>query len=83
MLSHSDLQAILIVVDLLLTLPPTSVACETLFSQMNLVKTKHRSRLTTSCLNDLLIVKLESEPVSEFSPDKAVDKWLVITLLMV
>ena len=72
-----DFSNINMVLDLLLTLPPTSVSCETTFSQMKLIKTSRRTRLRSSTLNNLLLVKLESKQVAEFNPDPAVDRWFV------
>jgi hypothetical protein len=68
---------ILPIFDLLLSLPPTSVACETSFSQMKLIKTSRRSRLSGATLNSLMLVKLESPSVEDFDPDKIVDRWVV------
>lgn len=70
------------VIDLMLTLPPTSVTCETTFSQMKLIKTSRRTRLQPSTLRDLLVVKLESPDVKAFNPEPAIDHWLVSTILL-
>jgi hypothetical protein len=51
---------IAVLVDLMLTLPPTSVRCETAFPQLKLLKTCRRSRLGQGVLNDLMAVKLLS-----------------------
>lgn len=68
---------LLLAFDLLLSLPPTSVACETSFSQMKLIKTSRRSRLQGSTLNSLMLVKLESPTIEEFDPNLTVDTWMV------
>lgn len=75
-----DFKKVSLVIDLMLSLPPTSVSCETSFSQMKLIKTSRRTRLRSSTLNDLLVVKLESADVGSFSPDEAIDKWLATSL---
>jgi hypothetical protein len=69
---------IAVLVDLILTLPPTSVRCETAFSQLKLLKTCRRSRLGQGVLNDLMAVKLLSPSVLEFNPDSSIQKWQVI-----
>jgi len=69
---------IAVLVDLMLTLPPTSVRCETAFSQLKLLKTCRRSRLGQGVLNDLMAVKLLSPSVLEFNPDSSIQKWQVI-----
>ncbi|XP_056000657.1 uncharacterized protein LOC130046256 [Ostrea edulis] len=68
------------VIELLGCIPPTSVSCETTFSHMKLVKTSRRTRLQTSTLNDILMVKLQSPRVTEFDPTSSIDKWLSLAL---
>ena len=65
------------VIDLILTLPSTSVKCETAFSQLKLLKTCRRSNLSTDVLNDLMTVKLMSPPISQFQPEEGIEIWLV------
>lgn len=77
-LQESDMKNIAVLVDLMLTLPPTSVRCETAFSQLKLLKTCRRSRLGQGVLNDLMAVKLLSPSVLEFNPDSSIQKWQVI-----
>lgn len=72
-----DLKDILILTDLLLSLPPTTVTCETSFSQMKLIKTSRRARLSERSLNALMRVKLESPEIECFDPEVIVDRWLV------
>lgn len=66
----------MLLIDLLLTIPSTSVSCETTFSQMKLVKTSRRTKLQNSTLNNLLTVKLQSPDINSFQPDKSIDIWL-------
>ncbi|XP_014670604.1 PREDICTED: uncharacterized protein LOC106811477 [Priapulus caudatus] len=58
----------------------TALTCETSFSQMKLIKTSRRASMKESTLNNLMLVKLESPPVADFSPDKAIDMWLAAPL---
>ncbi|XP_052286932.1 uncharacterized protein LOC127882371 [Dreissena polymorpha] len=62
-------------VDLILSLPPTSVFNERSFSHMKLMKTDRRCRLKSSTMSDLCLVKLESAPVASFDPTSAIDLW--------
>ncbi|XP_023932929.1 zinc finger protein 862-like [Lingula anatina] len=66
-----------LVMDLLLTLPPTSVNNETTFSRSKLTKNKRRGHLQTSNLNDILVVETCSPPVEEFDPKNSIDHWMV------
>lgn len=72
-----DFPLMMAIFDLLLCIPPTSVRCETTFSQMKLIKTSRRTNLKPSTLNDLLTVKIESSPVEEYDPEPALNVWLV------
>ncbi|KAH3882995.1 hypothetical protein DPMN_006943 [Dreissena polymorpha] len=63
--------------DLLLSLPPTSVPCESTFSHLKLLKTHRRLRLRQDTLNSLMMIKLSTPDVTDYDPSAAVDKWLV------
>lgn len=73
----SEFPLVMSVVDILLCIPPTSVRCETTFSQMKLIKTCRRSRMRGTTLSNLLVVKMESEEVQTFCPEDAVHIWMV------
>ncbi|KAK5851448.1 hypothetical protein PBY51_002242 [Eleginops maclovinus] len=60
---------ILSLVDLILTLPASTADCERGFSQMKLVKSDWRSRLSTTSLCDLLVVQLSSPAVQLWHQD--------------
>lgn len=72
----SDTSIIMLIIDILLTLQPTSVACKTCFSQMKLVRTSRRRRLQNKTLKDLLVVRLASPAMQDFNPDEAIDHWM-------
>lgn len=74
---NSEFPLVMSVVDILLCIPPTSVRCETTFSQMKLIKTCRRTRMRGTTLSNLLVVKLESEEVQTFCPEDAVHIWMV------
>ena len=75
---NDGINSIMLLVDLMLTIPSTSVSCETAFSQLKLLKTCRRSRLGPSVLNNLMMVKLQSPDISTFQPDRAIDHWMVM-----
>lgn len=65
------------VIDLILSLPPTSVVNETAFNQMKLLKTERRHRLSNQHLNDCMLTPLESAEITEFDPQPAIDRWML------
>ncbi|XP_033757193.1 protein Ycf2-like [Pecten maximus] len=70
-----------LVIELLHCLPPTSVSCETTFSQMKLIKTSRRISMSNETLNNLLLVKLQSPCIPEFNPKDSIDDWLLSSLM--
>ena len=74
---NGDFDNINMIIDLVLVLPPKSVSCETTFSHMKLVKTSRQTRRSSTALNNLLTVKLESPIFGKFDPDVAIDRWFV------
>ena len=60
---------------LLFSLPFSTAKVERTFSVLKAIKTERRSSLNFSTLEDLLAVKLEDPPLSEFSADVAVELW--------
>lgn len=64
------------IIDILHTIPPTSVSCETTFSHMKLIKTSRRTKMRSTTLNDLLVVKLESPAIGNYNPEAALNKWI-------
>ncbi|CAH1797824.1 unnamed protein product [Owenia fusiformis] len=62
-------------VDLLLVLPSSTASVERAFSQLKLLKTSSRSRLTNRTLNSLLMIKLESLDVEVYDPYSAIELW--------
>lgn len=75
--SDMGIQDILTLMDLLRTLPATSVANEASFNQMKLTKTNRRQRLSNMHLNDCMVIQLESADILDFDPTSAVNKWMV------
>lgn len=77
-LSDCGVSNVLHILDLIHSLPPTSVLNETAFNQMKLLKTDRRHRLNERHLNDCMLIRIESPSIKDFNPMAAVDKWMVI-----
>ena len=73
----SEYANILQLIDMILTIPATSTACERGFSQMKLIKTDTRSRLSEQAMSNNLVIKLHSTPIAEFDPSPAIEYWLL------
>ena len=66
---------ILIICELLFSLPFSTAKVERLFSTLKIIKNERRTNLSLSTLNDLLEVNAEGPTLSNFSPDSAIDLW--------
>lgn len=62
-------------IDLILTLPASSVDAERTFNHLKIIKNDWRSQLTFDNLSDLLLILLESSSVDNFDPVPAVQLW--------
>lgn len=80
-MKQEGLENCLTLIDLLRTLPPTSVKNESSFSIMKLTNGKRRPRMKSSTLNDLLTVSLVSPAVSQFDPAKSIEYFLVMLVI--
>ena len=68
---------ILALIDLVRSLPPTSILNETSFNQIKLFKSNRRHRLSNTHLNDCMVIRLESPTISQFDPTSAIENWMV------
>jgi hypothetical protein len=71
----ADLPNITAIIDIILTLSPSSSEAERGFSQLKLVKTKLRSTMSERALNETLAIKLLSRGIDDFDPLPAIDLW--------
>ena len=69
-------QNILVLVDLMLTLSPSTAECERQFSSMNRVKTALRNRLSNDSLQALMKINCDGPSADDFDPEEAITKWL-------
>lgn len=72
-----DVDSILLLIDLVLALPPTSVENERAFNELKLVKTDWQHRLRQDRLNNILQIRLNGPTIEDFNPDTAIDHWIV------
>lgn len=61
--------------ELLLSLPATSVECERVFLLMKIIKIDWRSRIKNDMLRHLLRISVESKAVGEFDQQGAIQIW--------
>ena len=61
---------------ILLTVSPSTAACERLFSQMNLVKSSLRTRLTQENLQNQMRIVVSGPDFSQYDPLPSVEEWL-------
>ncbi|CAC5364605.1 unnamed protein product [Mytilus coruscus] len=66
---------ILAIMDLILSLSPSSAEAEKGFSHLKLIKTNIRSKMGHDLLNHSLVIKLESPDVKHFDPHKSIMHW--------
>ena len=71
----SEWSNVLILVQLLFSLPASNGKLEHIFSQMNVIKTNKRSLLCNKSLDDLLLLSIEGPPLKDFCPDTVIDLW--------
>ncbi|KAM9138939.1 sperm flagellar protein 2-like [Pangshura tecta] len=66
---------ILMLVDLILTLPANSAEAERGFSQMKLTMMQLHSKGMSESVTDLMIIQLNSPDIKKFDPEKAIHLW--------
>ncbi len=71
-----DLQAVLLIVQLALTISPSTAGVERGFSAMKFIKNNKRSRMTSSALSDLMRINACDTDVDDFDPQKAISHWV-------
>ena len=74
----SEYSKILQLIDMILTIPATSTACEWGFSQMKLIKSDTRTKLSEQAMSNNLVIKLHSAPIADFDPLPAIEYWLLL-----
>ena len=75
--NQNDLNNVLVLVKLTITISPTTATCERSFSAMHRLKTVLKTRMQQGTLSNLLRVKDQGTVLKEFDPDSAIDQWLL------
>ena len=75
--NQNDLNNVLVLVKLTITISPTTATCERSFSAMNRLKTVLKTIMQQGTLSNLLRVKDQGTVLKEFDPDSAIDQWLL------
>lgn len=75
--NQNDLNNVLVLVKLMITISPTTATCERSFSAMNRLKTMLKTRMQQETLCNLLRVKDQGTVLKEFDPDSAIEQWLL------
>ncbi|XP_060082847.1 zinc finger protein 862-like [Ylistrum balloti] len=76
MLNPDNLQHILALVNIMITLSPCTAVCERAFSSMNKLKTTYRSQMKQTTLQNLMRIKQMQQNVSTFDANEAINIWL-------
>lgn len=66
---------ILLLVELLFSIPISNAKVERLFSLMNHVKTDSRAALSENTLNNLIRIRMEGPSFEQYDPTAAIDLW--------
>lgn len=66
---------VLLISELLFSLPFASSKVERTLTKLNLVKAEHRHMLTSGILDDLMEINIEGPPIDSFTADHAMQLW--------
>ncbi|XP_067656447.1 zinc finger protein 862-like [Haliotis asinina] len=73
---EESVKHILVLLNMLVTVSPSTAACERLFSNMNFVKNSFRTRLTQQNLQNQMRIIVSDTQLEDFDPLQAVEFWL-------
>ncbi|CAG2191828.1 unnamed protein product [Mytilus edulis] len=71
-----SLRNIKVLIEIMLTISSSSAACERVFSQMNIIKSPLRSKLTQENLQNQMQIVVNGVSIKEFDPRPSVIYWL-------
>ena len=66
---------VLLLCNLLFSLPVSNGRVESIFSSMNVIKTERRATMHTDTLSDLIEIHTEGTSLADFLPDDAIQLW--------
>ena len=78
--NSGEWKRILILAELLFSLPSTNGKVEQTFSLLNTIKVDRRCSLSKESLNDLITLNAHKVDLQHFTPDQAMDIWLNATV---
>ena len=73
--SSSEWPNILVLAELLFSLPASNGKLERVFSLLGIIKVDKRSRLSNEILDDLLLLNCDKIPLDKFDPNPGIDLW--------
>ena len=74
-----DVGNILVLVEIMVVISPSTAGCERSFHLVNLVKNKLRTRLRNDTLNILLKIAESGASIDDFDPNPVIDLWLKLS----
>lgn len=77
--NYEGIHNILLLVQIMLTISPSTAQCERSFSAMKMIKTSHRSSLRQEMLSSLMRIHASGISFEEFNPEPAIIKWMSTT----
>lgn len=63
--------------ELMMTILPSTSTCERGLRKMNSLKTKYRYVLSQDAFNNQLVIMQEGPKIEDFNPSSAINKWLI------
>ena len=72
-----DVKDCLVLVDIMMTLSPSTAKCERSFSAMNQLKSNVRTRISQGSLVDLMRVRSSDVSTKEYCPGPAISHWIL------
>ncbi|XP_067654440.1 zinc finger protein 862-like [Haliotis asinina] len=73
---ESNLTNIFPLVNIMLTVSPSTADCESSFSRMNRLKTNLKTSMNQDTLSNLLQINIDGPSFEEFEPQKSIINWL-------
>lgn len=74
-----DLKNILLLLEIMFCISPSTAACERGFSAMNRLKKPERNGLRNSTLNNLMRIAIDGPEIEKFQATAAINHWVINT----
>ena len=74
---RDDVKYCLVLVDLMMTLSPSTTKCKRSFSALNQLKSNVRTRISQGSLVDLMRVRSSDVSTKEYCPGPAISHWIL------